>query len=491
VADDENSLDDIFVYDRQTETTTRVSVESLGGESNGQNVIPAISGDGRFVAFFSSATNLVAGDDNDSLDVFVHDRQTETTTRVSVDSLGDDSNGHSRHPALSDDGRFVAFGSEATNLVAGDGNNREDIFVWDRQMGMSTRVSVDVQGNESDGGSFFPAINGDGRFVAFQSFASNLVTGDGNRLGDIFVRDRGVGVLPDPGRSDLNGDGTDDLVWRNTNNGMVAIWLMNGTTILLSDVLGNIPNEWKIQGVGDLDGDGKADVIWKHSTLNIVAVWVMNGLTISSVGFPGGVSSEWKIEQVGDVDGDGKADILWRNTSSGVVAIWLMNGPVISAAAFPGGVPAEWEIAGMGDVNGDRKADVIWRHSTSGITAIWLMNGLAISSVGFLDNPSLQWTITEVSDVDGDGRSDIIWRNASGEVAIWLMNGTMISSAGFPGSLPLEWQIAQAGDVDGDGKGDIIWHNRLTGEVLVWIMNGLTIATTGSPGSFPTDWEIQ
>ena len=195
VASDTNGATDVFVHDRQTGTTERVSVASDGTEGNAASAGAALSADGRFVAFHSAATNLVAGDTNGTNDVFVHDRQTGITERVSVASDGTQGNKASSYPALSADGRFVAFDSDATNLVAGDTNGTTDVFVHDRQTGTTERVSVasggGTQGNGKSGGFFaFPALSADGRFVAFQSDATNLVAGDTNGTTDVFVHDR-------------------------------------------------------------------------------------------------------------------------------------------------------------------------------------------------------------------------------------------------------------------------------------------------------------
>ena len=192
---------------------------------------------------------------------------------------------------------------------------------------------------------------------------------------------------------DLDGDGKDDVVWRNTNSGVVAVWLMNGLTIATSGFPAGVPLVWQIAGAGDVNGDGKADVIWRHCTRGTVVVWLMNGLTITSVGFPDSASTDFEIAGVGDVNGDGKADLIWRNTSDGNTAIWLMNGTAILSTGFPGGVPLVWQVAGAGDVDGDGKADVIWRNGTSGTVAIWLMNGVTIASVGFPGSASTDWEI--------------------------------------------------------------------------------------------------
>ncbi len=193
VPGDTNGVSDAFVYERLSGTTERVSVSSTGAEANGTSYAPAISADGRFVAFRSDATNLVPGDTNGVSDAFVRDRMTGTTERVSVSSAGAEANGTSYAPAISADGRFVAFSSDATNLVGRDTNAAVDVFVHDRLTGTTKRVSVSstgVQANDDSFAGFAPAISADGRFVAFSSDATNLVPGDTNGQTDVFVRDR-------------------------------------------------------------------------------------------------------------------------------------------------------------------------------------------------------------------------------------------------------------------------------------------------------------
>src|SRR2546426_905363 len=194
VAGDTSGAADVFAHDRQTGTTKRVSVDSAGTQANGDSTGVALSADGRFVAFTSVATNLVAGDTNGVTDVFVHDRQAGTTERVSVDSAGSEGNGASTGVALSADGRFVAFTSVATNLVAGDTNGVTDVFVHDRQTGTTERASVDSAGTEGNGASAGVVLSADGRYVAFTSVATNLVAGDTNGVTDVFVHDRQTGT---------------------------------------------------------------------------------------------------------------------------------------------------------------------------------------------------------------------------------------------------------------------------------------------------------
>jgi hypothetical protein len=190
VAGDTNSAADVFVRDLDTGITQRVSVATAGTQADDDAFTLALSADGRFVAFGSYATNLVAGDTNAKIDVFVHDRDTATTERVSVTSLGAQADNESFSPAISSNGSFVAFRSDATNLVLIDTNNSSDIFVHNRLTGLTERVSVASDGTQANGDSISPAISSDGRFVAFSSEASNLVPGDTNNKADIFLHDR-------------------------------------------------------------------------------------------------------------------------------------------------------------------------------------------------------------------------------------------------------------------------------------------------------------
>ncbi len=169
--------------------TFRISVESTGAQSNSWSDGPSVSSDGRYIAFESPADNLVAGDTNDCLDVFVRDTVAGTTAVVSVSSSGAPGNDYSHSPSISADGRFVAFSSRATNLSPGDSNGQEDVFVRDLLAGTTVRVSVDSAGIEADHFSHHPSISADGRYVAFESVATNLVAGDTNSAADIFVRD--------------------------------------------------------------------------------------------------------------------------------------------------------------------------------------------------------------------------------------------------------------------------------------------------------------
>jgi Tol biopolymer transport system component len=193
VAGDTNGATDVFLRDRSTGTTTRLSVDSAGAQANGASTWPVISADGHYVAFFSAATNLVAGDTNGAQDVFVRDTTTNATTRASVGPAGAQGNGASINPAISSDGRWVAFQSDASNLVTGDTNRVRDVFLHDRSTGATIRVSVDSAGAQGNGASSAAVVSADGRYVLFASDATNLVLRDTNLRTDVFLRDTSGG----------------------------------------------------------------------------------------------------------------------------------------------------------------------------------------------------------------------------------------------------------------------------------------------------------
>lgn len=181
---------DIFLRDLMLGTTTRLSVASSGTQGNENSWTVDMSSDGHVVAFVSEANNLVGGDANGKADVFVRDQKTKLTTNSGGAIPGDPSWNHLWRPAISGDGRYVALTALSPDLVPGDTNGVMDIFVHDRVMGDMTRVSVDSKGQQANDASWHPVVSADGRFVVFHSLASNLVPDDTNNHWDIFAHDR-------------------------------------------------------------------------------------------------------------------------------------------------------------------------------------------------------------------------------------------------------------------------------------------------------------
>lgn len=221
VGGDTNQASDVFLSDCRRQEILLVSTAPGDAPAVGDSITPAVSGDCAFVAFASAARNLVEGDTNGVPDIFVREMASGRVTRVSVDSSGREANGTSFFPAINFDGSVVAFKSDATNLVPSDTNAAADVFVHDRATADTERVSVDSFGNEANGFSGPPKVSGSGRFVVFPSWASNLVADDHNGFGDVFVRDRvesttervTCGVEPNSGVPDLAASISADGDW--------------------------------------------------------------------------------------------------------------------------------------------------------------------------------------------------------------------------------------------------------------------------------------
>lgn len=279
VAGDTNFADDIFLYDTVTEITKRISVDSGGNQGNSWSYEPSISGDGRYVTYASDADNLVAGDTNVTTDVFLYDTVTEITIRVSVDSFGNEADGYSNIPNISSNGEYITYGSDATNLVPGDTNFTADIFLYYIDTQETARISVDSGGTEGNGYSFYSAISGDNRYTVYQSDADNLVAGDTNIATDIFlydlVNETTTRVSLDSGGGQTNGSSlypsiSSDgryIAYQSEANDIVAgdsnlsqdIFLFDNmsqtTTLVSKDSNGIISNNYSENPV--VSGDGK------------------------------------------------------------------------------------------------------------------------------------------------------------------------------------------------------------------------------------------
>jgi Tol biopolymer transport system component len=196
-ADDTNKKTDVYLHDMGTGETTRVSVGPGNAEGNAGSFSPSLSADGHLIAYWSNASDLVADDTNKTGDVFVFDRNDGSTTRVSVSQDGKEGDGMSSDPSISPDGRYVTFWSGATNLVPDDTNGKRDIFLVDRQANTITRVSVADDGTQGDGDSFSPSVSGGGGLVAFDSAAKTLVADDHKSKGsDVFLHTEDASAPP-------------------------------------------------------------------------------------------------------------------------------------------------------------------------------------------------------------------------------------------------------------------------------------------------------
>ena len=284
------------------------------------------------------------------------------------------------------------------------------------------------------------------------------------------------------------------FVLRNTVNGDVGIWLVNGLNLGATGIPAvGVAADWVIKGLGDLDGDGKDDIVLRNSSTGDVVGWLgTGGLAIGATGVIANPGTAWDIVGLGDLDGDGKDDIVWRHPN-GDVAAWLGNGLTLGATGIiTTALAADWVIVGLGDLDGDGKDDIVVRNSSTGDVGAWLGNGLTLGTTGLIGNPGTIWNIVGLGDLDGDGKDDIVWRHPNGDVAAWLGNGLTLGATGVIANPGTIWNIANLRDLDDDGKDDIVFRNNVDGDVGAWLGNGLTLGATGIiASSVAMDWKIQ
>lgn len=264
-------------------------------------------------------------------------------------------------------------------------------------------------------------------------------------------------------RSDFNGDGVSDLLWRKSSNGSNSIWL-GGNSATQQSILPVTDRAWRVVGAGDFDGDGVTDIVWRHDVSGRNSIWRGgNGNSTINVATVG--SRSWQVVGVGDFNGDGNADLLWRDAANGRNAIWLGGNaatqqPIIDLADL------RWRVAGVGDVDGDGVDDIVWRHAQGGRNVVW-RGGNGNSTIAMSTVADGNWQVVAVDDFNGDGRADVFFRHATaGRNALWLTANSATQQA-IP-DVAVLWQVEGSGDFNGDGVADLVWRKR-TGENTVWL----------------------
>jgi uncharacterized delta-60 repeat protein len=325
---------------------------------------------------------------------------------------------------------------------------------------------------------------------------------------------------------DFDGDGKDDLVWRNygtgTDSGKNVVWLMDGAQIKINgfrDLAIVSDLAWKIEAASDFNGDGQCDVVWRNYGSNRAAlgetlIWFLQGTTFSSQQSLGKLrDANWSIEAARDIDSDGFTDLLWRNRSTGVNVSWLMENSQFKRAQGFGVVPtSDWRIEASGDFDGNGTTDLFWRNygsdpAVAGKNLIWFMNGtnLVASADISLSIPDGNWHVETASDFDRDGKADLVWRNYgsgddTGKNLVWLMNANAIKESIDLASVEdTNWHIEGAGDINRDGRTDLVWRNygsgASNGDSLAWTLTGpkgTQFSSVLSLGNIPDDnWVIE
>ena len=451
-----------YVRDTQLDTTIPIAVDRLGTQTYNGRDIPVFAGGGRYVCFVSAGNNIVANDNNNRGDVFLRDLQSNTTTLVSVNVAGNPIvNGDAEKCRITPNARYVAFSSSSTEhtTVPDTNGGGNDVFIRDLQSGTTSLVSHNLA-NTSAGNSFstLQAISADGRFVVFQSFASDLTNvPDSNNAVDIFALDTrtsrtipvSVNVFgtasPTLGSNNaaVNNDGT-KIVFE-SDAGNIAVGDFNGTTdVFLRNNF--VPRN---NALFDFDGDGKADLsTFRPST----GGWYINRSNLGFISYIFGTATD--ILTPADFTGDGKSDVAFFRPSTGTSFILRSEDSTFYSVAFGsnGDVPAP------GDYDGDGKSDVaVFRPSA----ATWFISrssgGTDIVAFGASGDKPVN------ADYDGDGKADIaIFRpNGVGGAEWWVRRSSDASV--FALQFGASTDNAVAGDYTGDGKADVAFWRPSTG----------------------------
>jgi hypothetical protein len=253
------------------------------------------------------------------------------------------------------------------------------------------------------------------------------------------------------GTGDFDGDGKADILWRNTATGQNYVYFMDGKTIKPTEgYIRTVADQtWQVAGIGDFDGDGKDDILWRQAGTGQNYVYFMDGKTIKpSEGYIRTVADgSWQVAGVGDLDGDGRDDIVWRRTSTGENYVYFMDGKTIkpSEGFLRTVADAAWQVKALADLDGDGKADIVWRHGSSGQNYVYFMDGRTIKAAeGYLRTVEPAWQIVQAGDFDGDGKADLFWRNAAtGQNYLYPMEGkTIKATEGYVRTVPVgNWTV--------------------------------------------------
>ncbi len=243
---------------------------------------------------------------------------------------------------------------------------------------------------------------------------------------------------------DFSGNGSTDIVWRNSRDGKNTIWEMLGLDRIDggSNPIAAAPNQnWLISGVADFDGDNKVDIVWRNALTGRNVLWLMDGVNLrTTIDLDALVSADWQIAGAGDVNLDGKADLIWHNAKNGRNTAWLMDGT--TRLVGEGGASAtmplaretdkRWQIAAVADINRDGGVDLMMRHRTTGQNLFLLLNredGTLADRVSLKRVGNSDWQVGVIADINLDSRPDIVWRNSSnGRNIVWEMNPLFLTS---------------------------------------------------------------
>jgi hypothetical protein len=282
---------------------------------------------------------------------------------------------------------------------------------------------------------------------------------------------------------DFDGDGRDDVFWRNTRMGANRLWRSSNVATQLA-IAGVTNVRWTVAGIGDFDGDGHADLLWRNRATGANTIWRSGNLAMQQ---PVAMvfNFDWQVAGVGDFDGDARSDLLWHNVRTGRSVYWRSANSATQQALGP--VSLSTVLAGIGDFDGDGRDDLVWRNLDTGANALWPAADASRARTLPLVDPS-SGQVAAVGDFDGDGHADLLWHSPwGGDSTVWRSAQSTTRSV-LP-AVGAEWQIASVGDFNGDGRDDLFWRNFQDGRNSVWL--SATLTTSLGRASADLDWSIE
>jgi hypothetical protein len=302
-----------------------------------------------------------------------------------------------------------------------------------------------------------------------------------------------VSTVPNP--PDFDGDGKQDLLWRNTSTGQAGVWLMNGSGPKAVANLGSPPLSWVIINTGDFDGSGKSDILWQFENTTQYGVWFMNGIHITGIQNFTIPSSAGRICCATDFNGDGLADLVTFNRTAGAIYFWKNTGSLQFAlqTAYTVSAASGWLPVGAARLNGaNAPPALIWHNASTGEMAAWFMSAFSWTSVASFGNPGGDVVLSGFGNFSGDGRADLLLFNpSSNEIGYWRSNGAQLPFAVPLANVSGTWVPVGAEDLNGNGQADIIWRETSTGALGAWEVNGSTVSIAIGALLVGPSWQLQ
>ena len=308
-------------------------------------------------------------------------------------------------------------------------------------------------------------------------------------------------ATPDPGRV--------RLYWQHSSTRQPVIWHLGDSGERKGGVAvatANPASAWRIAGTADIDGDGTEDLIWHNSSSGRVAIWFLDpdGVFRSSqIVLDSNLATAWKIVGIRDMNRDGVPDLVFHHATTGRVHLWFLDnqGQYVSGANVADvNLATAWIIRGIEDMNGDGNPDLIWHHASTGRAHIWYLDnqGVYVSGANVANvNLATAWQIVGVQDMNGDGHPDLVWHHATtGRAHIWYLDdkGVYVSGANVANvNLATSWKVKGVRDVNADGYPDLIWHNSVSGRTHTWFLDdkGIYVGGTNATSvNLATSWQI-